>query len=203
MTHRTVSLASAFAIALTPFASPAFAAGAMPAPSAAASAHCKEMASAGVDKLPASAWAPVAYPDADEAALRGKGKDQHAPKAPYIRVLRRDVEDGHLSSVVAEKNGGGWTLYVTKDAGGAVTSSKVSLNSDRTRNLNAILADACFWAEPTELGGASDTSTCVDAMEIHLEAVMGADRRSAAQHCSSQGLTGQAAEILWNQADVN
>ncbi len=203
MLIRIVSLVSASAMVLAPLASPAFAAGAMPTPSAAASAHCTEMAQAGVDKLPPSAWAPVAYPNADEAALRAKGSDQHAPKAPYLRVMRRDVDDGHLSSVVAEKSGGGWTLFVTRDDGGKVTSSKVTLNSDRSRNLNAILADACFWAEPTELGGDAGAATCVGAMEIHLEAMVGPDRRSAVQHCSAQGLTGEAAEILWNQADVN
>jgi hypothetical protein len=191
------------ALATGPLAAPAFAAEAMPAPSAAASAHCAEMAAVHVEALPASAWAAVAYPDGDEQALRAKGADEHPAKAPSVRVFRRDGDGSATSSIVAERGSGGWTLWVTIDRGGKITSRKTKLNADRARNLNTILGDACFYAEPADLSSERDQSACVDAIEFHMEAVTEKGRRSAVQRCSPLGLTGQAAEILWNEADVD
>jgi len=198
---RFAGLAAVATLALGPGAPPAFAA--MPAPSAAASAHCPEIASVHVDQLPASAWAPVAYPDKDEAALRARGKDQHAPKGPSLRVFRRDLTDPATYSVVAERTGGTWTLAVTEEKNGIVASRRATLNPDRARNLNRILADACFWAEPTEVSSTTAEAACIDAMDLWLEAVTPDGRRIAVQHCSPVGLTGEAAEILWNEAKID
>jgi hypothetical protein len=196
-----VRVATACAVALAPFAAPVASAETMPAPSAAASAHCPQMASVHVDKLPASAWAPVTFPDDQEKALRARGTDQHAPSPPSVRVFRHDPQDNHLASVVGEKTGGGWMLWTTEDKGGQVISRKDRLNPDRSRRLDAILADACFWAEPTELATQSDAA-CLGAMDVWIEAVTPNGRRVALQHCSTEGLTGEIAEILWNQTDI-
>jgi hypothetical protein len=196
-----VRVVCAVALILGPVA-PAYAAGAMPAPSAAASAHCPEMAMVHVEALPASAWAPVDYPAAAEDALRVKAGDAHPTAEPNVHVFRQDQSDGRTVSVVAEKSGSGWTLFVADRRGGIVTARKVALRADRARTLDRILADACFWAEPTDLSTQPADAACPDAMEVHVEALAPEGRRSAVQHCSPAGLTGQVAGLLWNGADV-
>ena len=176
---------------------PVFAA--MPAPSAAASAHCPEMALVHVDRLPASAWAPVAYPEATEDALRAKAGALHPIAGPSVHVFRED-SDGRVASVIAEKAGGRWILWVADSRDGKVSARRVEMRD--AHQFEGVLADACFWAEPTEISGAPADATCVDATEIHLEAILPQGHRSAVQHCSAVGLTGEAAELLWDAAGV-
>jgi hypothetical protein len=196
-----VRVVCAVALILGPVA-PAYAAGAMPAPSAAASAHCPEMASLHVDQLPAAAWAPVDYPAGAEAALRAKAGDAHPITGPSVHVFRQDQTDGRTVSVVAEKSGTGWTLWVADTRGGTAKAHKVALRADRAHTLDRILADACFWAEPTDFSTQPADAACPDAMEVHVEALVREGRRSAVQHCSPTGLTGEVAGVLWNGADV-
>ncbi len=176
----------------------AYAAGAMPAPSAAASAHCPEMVLVHVDRLPASAWAAVDYPTDAENALREKSGDAHLISAASVHVFRQDATG--TVSVVAEKAGGGWTLWVADGRGGKLSSRKAVLRN--SRELDRILADACFWAEPTDLSSATADATCSDPMDIHFEAIVPQGRRVAVQSCSPVGLTGEVAGLLWNATGV-
>ena len=178
-----VRVVCAAAIALAP-AAPALALGAMPAPSAAASAHCPEMALVHVQSLPASAWAPVDFPAGAEQALRARAGDAHPIAGPSVHMFRQDRSGDHTVSVIAERTGGGWTLWVADSRDGKATARKVALSGNYARTLDRILADACFWAEPTDLSAASADAPCVDATEMHLEAIVPEGRRSAAQHCS-------------------
>ena len=194
-----VRVVCAVALILGPVA-PAYAGGPMPTPSAAGSAHCPEMVLVHVDSLPATAWAPVDYPAGAEAALRAKAGDAHPIAGPSVHVFRQEQADGRAVSVVAEKSGNGWTLWVADSR--AAAAHKVALRPDLARNLNQILADACFWAEPTDLSTQPADAACLDAMEIHVEALVREGSRSAVQHCSPVGLTGQVAGLLWNGAHV-
>ncbi|HEY3811722.1 MAG TPA: hypothetical protein VGL66_00730 [Caulobacteraceae bacterium] len=196
-----VRVVCAAALVLAPVA-PAYAGGVMPGPSATVSAHCPEMAMVHVDSLPASAWAPVDYPAASEDALRAAAGDSHPIAGPSVHVFRTDASDGRAVSVIAEKTGGAWKLSVADSRGGKAISRKVTLRPDRAHNLDVILADACFWAEPTDLSTQPSDAACPEAIEMHLEALVPQGRRSAAQHCSPSGLTGQVAELLWNGADI-
>jgi hypothetical protein len=195
-----VRLVCVAALVASGFAPAPLALAAAPAPVAAA--QCPEMASLHPATLPASAWAKVDFPSDQEQALRAKAHLEGPAKPPSLRVFRIDPQDNHRVSVLAERTGGGWTLSTVDEKDGKVSSRRDHLRADRATNLDRILADKCFYGEPNEFSSETAEAKCLGAMDLYIEAVVGERRRTAIQHCSPEGLTGQVAEILWNQADV-
>ena len=166
-------------------------------------APCPETVALHPATLPATAWADVAFPKDEEQELRAKANLSGAVTPPSLRVYRVDPQDHHRVSVVAEKSGSGWTLSTVEEKGGKVTSRKDKLRPDRAAALNRILADDCFYDEPTDYNSQGAEATCMDAVDFYLEAVGEKRHRTAIQRCAPAGLTGQAAEILWNQAAID
>jgi hypothetical protein len=143
---------------------------------------------------------------------RKAGVPAESTRGDHIRIfVWGSFLPGRYSIIANRTANGGWTVEKVSEgrdsAGGrlppeAPSVVRVTLSADRAAELNALLADRCLYAEPTNYGRSvpmkeGGEAMCADGADELIEIEAGGRTHRSFHACQTHGRPGQVASRMW------